>query len=262
MKIAVLVDLSPICKKAVEFGGFIAKKINAELILVHVSDFDASEDVVQEGMNNLGETLGSDLKVSTHIATGDFFSLIPSIVQDLDLDFVVVPTHGKVGLMQNLFGANILKLVKALPVPTLVVQDATKASGQSFDNILFPVGPHDNFDVKIKQTAAFAKLFGSNVVVYTVKNDVRGISDKLRSNIDLAKEVFERENVKHQVVIEEPSGYSVGYAKHILAYAKQNAIDVFSIMSHVSDVNGYIGNSDKENILLNEQNLPVLCTNM
>ena len=261
MKIAALVDLTEICKTAVEFGGMISRVSGAELILIHVASVGKSSESVAESLNELSSFAGEGVDVKFHVDSGDFFSVIPTIVQDLSIDLVVVPTHGKVGLMQNLFGANILKLVKSLPIPSVVVQESSNVSEGAFDTILFPVGPHDDFIVKIKQTSAFAKLFGSKVVIYTVRNDIRGISDKLRSNIESAEDHFTESGVECQVVSEEPTGFSVGYAKHILAYGKNNGMKSISIMAKVSDDNGYIGNSDKENILLNEDALPVFCAN-
>lgn len=259
MKIAALVDLSEICNKAVEFAGLMASKSNSQLVLVHVLGADSSEDQAKEALQKLSAYAGDGVDVKMHVATGNFFSIIPTLIHDLEVDFVVVPTHGKVGLMQNLFGANILKLIKTLPVPSLVVQEGSEIGANPFEKISFPVGPHNDFEVKIKQTSSFAKVFGSKVIIYTVRNDIRGISDKLRSNIHAAKSYFEDNGVEHEVISEEPSGFSVGYAKHILAYAENNSLSAISIMANVSDDNGYIGNSDKENILLNSQQLPVLC---
>lgn len=261
MKIAALVDLSEICKKAVEFGGLMASKSNSQLVLIHVLDSDASETEAQESLKELSHFSGDGVDVKIHVASGNFFSMIPTVIQDLGIDFVVVPTHGKVGLIQNLFGANILKLIKTLPVPSLVVQEGSKVSANPLGNILFPVGPHKDFDVKINQTALLAKVFASRVIIYTVRNDIRGISESLRTNIDAAKSHFDEHGVKHEVVSEEPSNFSIGYAKHILSYAEKSAVDAISVMAQVSDDNGYIGNSDKENILLNAQHLPVLCAN-
>ena len=261
MKIAALVDLTDICKKAVEFAGVIAQKSNAQLVLVHVADQSASADTVEAELNNLATYVADGVQVENHVVKGSFFSLIPTVLQDLEVSMAVVPTHGKVGLMQNLFGANILKLVDTLPIPSIVVQESSTINQGLFKNILFPVGPHSNFNIKIEQTAAFAKFFESKVVIYTVRNDVRGISEKLRENIDAAKKYFTENGVQHEVVSEEPSGFSVGYAKHILSYAQDNSMNAISIMAKISEDNGYLGKTDKENVLLNEQKLPVFCCN-
>lgn len=163
--------------------------------------------------------------------------------------------------MQNLLGANILKLVKQLPVPALVVQANSSYTVDSFNTLLFPVGPHSNFDIKIKQTADFAKLFDSTVVVYMVKNDIRGLSEDLRNNFSESKKYFASSGVKYKDVKEEPVEFSAGYAKHILNYARTLDSCAICVMSRVSEDNGYIGNNDKESILLNEMSLPVFCAN-
>lgn len=261
MKIGVLVDLTPICSKAVEIGGMIANKVGAELVLIHVCEFGDDTDLIGTQLENLKQWVAESVNVSYHIGSGDFLSVIPSIVADLEFDLVVVPTHGKVGIMQNLFGAKILKLVKSLPAPSLVVQEGTKVADNGFQKLLFPVGPHVDFDIKIKQTAQFAKIFDSTVIIYTVRNDVRGLSEELRKNITASKNYFTEHKVKFQEVGEEPTGYSVGYAKYILNYAKNNGVSAICIMAKVSDASEYIGNTDKENTLLNDAGIPVLCTN-
>jgi len=261
-RIAVLVDFTPVCTKAVEFGNEIAGRTGSELVLVHVAEsFAEDRKAVQSKLDSLSLAVDDSVKVSSHIGEGSFFSVIPEVINELGADLVVVPTHGKVGIMQNLFGANILKLVKSLPVPSLVVQSSSQIDKPGFSKLLFPVGPHDDFNVKYEQTAAFAKVFKSTVQIYTVRNDIRGIPEKLRRNIAASKDHFSSQGVKFEEVTEEPTGFSVGYAKFILDYATKSGSNVICIMAKVSDDNGYIGNTDKENIILNPTGIPVFCAN-
>lgn len=262
-KIAVFIDFTSICDKALEFAGKIAAQAGSVLVLVHVADFGSESEAgsLKEKLQSLHSKVPAGITIIDHVSYGSFFSVIPTVISDLNVDLVVVPTHGKVGIMQNLLGSNILKLVKTLPVPALVVQADSVYSASSFGSLLFPVGPHKHFDVKYKQTANFAKVFDSNVIIYTVRNDIRGISDQLRSNISDSIDYFDNAGVKYEEVSEDPQGFSAGYAKHILNYAKVNNVGTLCIMSLISDDNGYIGNADKENILLNKMALPVLCAN-
>lgn len=261
-KIAVLVDFTSIGKKALEFAGNIAARTDAELVLVHVAEENSETRLVEleSSLNDMHVLVPAASEISNHVATGSFFSVIPTVITDINADMAVVPTHGKVGVMQHLLGSNILKLVKMLPVPTLVVQESSTCTETTFDSLVFPVGPHDDFDVKYKQTAAFAKVMNSTVQIYTVRNDIRGVSDRLLANIKASREYFEAEGVSFNEVSDDPSSFSAGYAKHILNYARTSGSGAVCIMSKVSDDNGYIGNTDKENILLNEAALPVFCT--
>lgn len=262
-RIAVLIDLTPICAQALEFANGIARKAKSELVLIHVSedggDKQVSDDTAQ--LEELRRKVSSEVKSRSHVVVGDFFGVIGSVITELEVELVVVPTHGKVGIMQNLFGAHILKLVKLLPAPSVVVQEGCTDGSNCFDTILYPVGPHTDFDVKYKQTATLAKLFGSHVVIYTVKADMRGVSEEILKNISASKAYFDRVGVKHTEVSEDPKHFSAGYAKHIINYAKENNMSSISIMARLSEGVYSIGNVDKENIILNELKLPVLCTN-
>lgn len=264
-RIAILVDFSSICAKALEFGASIAAKAQADVVLVHVTEATDEQTLkaLEEKLSGMHVAIaGKVLNSKNHVASGSFFSVIPSVIADLKVDLVVVPTHGKVGIAQHLLGSNILKLVKTLPVPALVVQAESVLNDATFKTLLFPVGPNKHFDVKYKQTAKFAKIYGSTVVVYTVRNDIRGISDELRANITDSMAYFESVGVKCEEVAEEPTSFSAGYAKHILHYAKTSGAGTICIMSLVADDQGYIGNNDKENILLNTMALPVFCANL
>jgi len=83
----------------------------------------------------------------------------------------------------------------------------------------------------------------------------------LRRNIAASKDHFSAQGVRFEEVTEVPTGFSVGYAKFILDHATNSGSDAICIMAKVSDDNGYIGNTDKENIILNPLGIPVLCAN-
>lgn len=260
--IAVLIDFTSISAKALEFAVSLATRAKASLVLVHVAEAEDEDiDAVKLRLKALHASIPQSVQVTDLVQSGAFLTVIKSLIAELNPDLVVVPTHGKVGLRQNLFGSNILKLLKSLSIPALVVQEESVLKEDSFRSILFPVGPHRHFDVKFRQTATFAKAFGSTVIIYTVRNDIRGISDELLANIKDARAYFDAEGVPYEEVAEEPKGFSVGYAKHILNYANTHNIGMLAIMSLVTDDKGYIDNTEKENLILNKMALPVFSAN-
>jgi hypothetical protein len=199
------------------------------------------------------------VKTSKHLAMGPFYSMIPRILNELNVDLVVVPTHGKKGIMQNLFGSNILKLVKMIKDPILVVQEDSHLNNESFNDILLPLEGHPEFLNKSKQTAGLAKALGSKVTLYSVKNDLRGLSDEEIENVNLARQILESKQVPFEEVREEPKVFSAGFAKHILNYAHEHDTSVLTIsIGHAEDALS-ISNTDNEAILLNDMSLPVLC---
>lgn len=261
-KIAVLIDFTTICSKAIEFASSVAMRSESELVLVHVADPSnrSSVDDANTKMAELHQQIPTSLVVDHHVVEGAFFAMIPTVIADLNAHLVVVATHGKVGIMQNLLGANILKLVNSIRVPLLVVQESSILSADGFATMLFPVGPHSDFDIKYKQAAAFAKVFGTTIVIYSVRNDIRGVPELLTKNIAASRQYFDANGVNFAEVQEDPQGFSTGYAKHILNYARTSEIGLICINSQVPVESRFLANTDSENIILNTAGIPVLCT--
>jgi nucleotide-binding universal stress UspA family protein len=259
--IAVLMDFTPMCHKAMEYASFIADSTSAELILVHVhssTDEAGIDDLNSQADQYLG-MVPKNVRTSKHLAAGPFYNQIPKIINELNVDLMVVPTHGKKGIMQNLFGSNILKLVKAIKAPALVVQEDSRSSDASFREILLSLEGHPEFVDKSTQAAGLAKAFGSKVILYSVKTDVRGMSEEELENMTLARELLEALDIPFSEVRDKPKIFSAGYAKHILNYANEHDVSVLTILAVQLEDTMSISNSDNESILLNEMNLPVLC---
>ena len=72
-------------------------------------------------------------------------------------------------------------------------------------------------------------------------------------------QILENLGVKHSLIEEDATVYSVGYAKQTIEFLRNNAYDVISILSQISESSKYFGEMDKENIMLNPMSIPVLC---
>lgn len=262
-KIAVLIDFTPTCVKATEFAGKIAQKANASVVLIHVAPNSekGNEAALMQKMDVYAQAVPAGIICEKHIDFGTFFSQIPYALKAVHADLAVVGTHGVVGIMQNLFGSNIMKLIKALSVPSLVVQDNSVYTDQTFNDILFPIAPHEDFEVKYKQTTTIAKLFNSTVHIIAVRKNFVDLAPQLEVNLKKTVDYFEANGVQFKEVREDANDASIGYANQILGYSKNNNIGTIAIMSKVSKDNYYFGVMDKENLLLNKAALPILCTN-
>ncbi len=262
-KIAVLIDFTATCKTAAQFAGKIAQKAGGEVIFIHVTpkENQPKEAQMKVEMEQFANELPSGIPYSIRIAHGHFFKEIPYVVRDSEAQLVVVGTHGVVGLKQNLFGSNILKLVKVLAVPSLVVQDGSVYDESRFGELLFPIAPHDDFTVKAEQTAQFARLYDSVIHIYLVHKHTIELSPQLEKNLEKAIDFFTARRVRYNIVREDATEYSIGYAKQIIKYANTHKMGAICIMSKIAYDNYYFGYVDKENILLNEHFIPVYCAN-
>lgn len=260
-RIAVLVDFTETCHNACVYGCAIAEKAGAEVVLVHVASSRQELDSAKERLNEFTKTIKTTATLSTYVEAGSFFNVVATAIEKIETNLVVVATHGKIGLKQSLLGSNILKLVQALAVPSVVVQPKSVYTEQTFTKLLFPVAPHEHFEIKYQQIGEIAKLFNSMVHVIAIRKDIRGLSDHNKENLKRTKQYFDENGIAYTEIKQEAEGYSIGYAKQLLNYAHENELGAFCIMAKVSKDNHYFGTVDKENIILNEHNIPVICTN-
>ena len=261
-KISVLVDLTETSYKSVEFAAKIAKIHPVEIVLINIADRDDDDKEVEEKVDSFAKILKDEnLPYSISIGKGKFFSTVDMAVAKTGADLVIVGTHGKTGLRQNLFGSNILKLVQSLKVSSLVVQDTSVFPKSGFEKILFPLAENVDFVNKAKHVSEFAKMFNSTICLYSVDKSISGFSTEISHSLKEVNSIFDKEKVKNNYCSEEATEFSVGFARQAIAHAHNNDISLISILSDVAKVNTYFGTVDKENILMNKYAIPVFCAN-
>lgn len=260
-KILVPVDLSQSSFKVAECAAAIAKTADMEVSLLHVHRNQSDNEAIDQ-LKLMTTNLVSDLPVKCDylLKEGNSHTEIINSANDQEYAFMVIGSYGFKGIREKLLGSDILKLVKNIPIPVLTVQE----SGYNFPSggikrILFPVSSHTTFQKVIDATVFIAKLYDAEVIVYTVNKPGFSWSDLFKSNIDKAINAFEKNAVKYQRVNEPQTTYSAGYAKQILQYAGKINADLISVISVATAEHYNIADSDKERLLTNELNIPVLC---
>jgi nucleotide-binding universal stress UspA family protein len=261
-KLLVPIDFSEISKKVIKLAIYIAKKGNFIISLLHVeksnSGFDAEEKLKEISAQVKGSAGVSFEYIVKH---GNILNEIADTAMEPEYRMAVIGSHGFKGLREKVFGADILKLLKNIPIPVLTIQKDYILTENTFKTILFPASSHDAFISKIKAVEYLAELFGSEVHIYTVEKPGTEVSDKLIQNIKKSKKTFERKNISHILVKEEQTSFSVGYARQILDYAKRLDIGLIALMVNPTREYYYFADADKEKILTNESCVPVLSTN-
>lgn len=268
-RILVATDLTEAADMAVQHAALIAKKAGAAVDLLHIVDKNSASNLAREGLTaedlvegmrnkcaKIKEQHGLESEFILH--ESDIFEGIPFIASKGEHQLMVIATHGVKGIRQNLFGAFILKVVRDTPIPTIIVQGEHPV-WKNIDRIVFPVGGHETFDNKIDATCLIAGLFGSEVSIYAVERPGEEPSIKTLSNIEKAKSTFTNAGVAFREVKEDPTVYSVGYAKQTIEHAKSSNADLIAIMSVSSKEHYYFAQADKERILTNESRIPVMC---
>ena len=262
-KILVLVDITDTADKAVDQAIALAKRTQAGILLCYVSKRD-SVDEIDSLKNELGKYVerieGHGLEAQVVVKVGDLEGEVKKLVGTSRPDLVIIGTHGKQGARQNLFGSAIHKLVKEIQAPSLVVNDYMESVREGFDKIMLPVAPHADYLNKVKHSCSVLSGDG-RIVIFAILKPGVGLDAKIQKNIKQTKDFLDREGVKWEYLEVDADRYSVGFARQTIDEAKNRGMDLMSIMVNVSTENQHFGKIDKENVLLNEAGIAVLCSN-
>ena len=139
-RILVPVDFSTCAAKALKYAIPFAKQFNARLHLVYVerihyavpelgvvdmTKVDAQQ--VQEARVNLAALVKGEIRdqvaVSTQVRTGYPAQEIAAAARELDVDLIIISTHGRTGLKHVLMGSTAETVVRCAPCPVLVVRE-------------------------------------------------------------------------------------------------------------------------------------------
>ncbi len=260
-KIIVPTDLTAAANKAIKQASVIALKAKATLGLLHVQDKRSPsapdiEKMMNLQANSIREQTGLECEII--LKEGSVFDVIPVIGREKDWDLMVLGTHGIKGIRHMLTGPDILKLVAKVSIPVLVVHEDT-ALIEDFKRIVLPVSSHKSVLPAIEAVLFFAGIYALEVHLYSINKAGYEWPKQLWLNIDEAIKCFEKEGVQYKRIKEDQNSYSVGYAKQTLKYAESVHADYICVMSVPSEDYYYFAQSDKETLLLNEFNIPVLC---
>lgn len=259
-----LVDFTDTANIALEQSIALARAKNLGVSICHILPDTAPDDEEEElrdklqPMCNRVERAG--LKCELQLERGQLFEEVEEIVKRTHPYLVVVGTHGKRGLRQNLFGSDIYKLVRHISVPTLVVNDNSKVVKDGFRKVMLPVASHPDYLTKVEQTCRVLAQNGT-VYIFEIHRPGEAYSDQMGENMEATKKYLDEQGVRWKYLEKDSDHYSVGFSRETLEYAGSHNFDLISIMTNVSEENRSFGKADKENLLLNQQGLPVLCAN-
>ncbi len=261
-KIVVLIDFTEGSKIALKQALAISVKINAEVFALHIV---STQEKLNKAESDLSEFVSQNNSLSVFVenivSVGSLASATHASLKKVSPDIVMVCTHGVKGVYQHLFGANILKLVQGINFPCLVVHQNMKTDLSLTNKLLFPIGPHPDFDLKIKQVTKLAKVFNALIVIYEIDRPGALHEENSMINAKNSKKYFKENEVEYICVIEDIEVMSVGYSRQTIDYAFKNDIGIICLMADISSNDEMFGFGDKENFLVNEQGISIFTCN-
>ncbi|MGV3637431.1 MAG: universal stress protein [Flavobacteriales bacterium] len=254
-------DLTPVSDAALRAAHAIATRFSTGVTLLHVLE---RKERSAQGRDEVAAAMSAQIarnaqagRIVPKLLEGDFMKGITTESGEGHA-LLVLGTHGPRGLRQNLFGADILKLVRHASTPSLVVQEGLDET-KLLQRIVLPVASHSEVDRLLDIVVALAKGFTADVHVYQLMRPGEEPSAELLENKAKMLGRLQAENLRHEAVSEPSTAFSVGFADATIRYAERVGAGAIAIMAHASDEYRYIADAEKERILANEPRIPVLC---
>jgi len=144
-KILVPIDFSDYSKSALKYAVNFCKNCKADMFLIYVvepviypPDFSMGQIAIpsvnsewderaRQELDKLAkEEIPSSVSVKTIIKTGKPFLEIIETAGELDVDLIIIATHGRSGVEHILFGSTAEKVVRKAPCPVLTLREPIK----------------------------------------------------------------------------------------------------------------------------------------
>ena len=261
MNILCPTDLTLAADVALAYAGHIAKKTSGSVTLFHaLSKKDAKGDGVDMAKAHadvLSQLAGQGVKVEKLQREGAFMKEIVAEAGK-GCKLMVAGTHGVQGLRQEMLGSDMLKLVRTVPVPTLVVQLYAKRNVQ-MKRIVMPVAAHTDISPLLDSVCKLAKAFDAEVDVYQQLVDGDSTSNALLKNKVAMMERLKKEGIRHNEVNEPVGKFYEGFAVRTIRYAHKVEAGCIAVMAMASGEHKKIADKEKQELLTNEKGIPVLC---
>jgi nucleotide-binding universal stress UspA family protein len=140
-KILVPIDFSPMSKKAFQYAVRFAEQFGCEIVLLHVVEpvraiagaplavdiFAQPEEDMIAAKEELGSLVASSRNDSncftSAVRTGHAPNEITKAAKDLDVDLILIATHGYTSWRHLCIGSTAERVVRTAPCPVLVVRE-------------------------------------------------------------------------------------------------------------------------------------------
>jgi nucleotide-binding universal stress UspA family protein len=276
--ILVPMDFSDTSMKGLEYAIAMARRNQAELILLHVTEFltlnpalgdysvppiynqlDYDKNILAETtmrLQTLAEVTEQKNKIKTKAVTviGEVKQQILDSAEQEKADIIIMGTHGTNGFQEFMTGSNTYRVVNEATCPVLSVREHSQTP--DFKHILLPFSDQPHSREKVNYALKLAEMYDSTLHILGI--DMEESLEHFHK-IELEAKQLEQLARKHGVkcvVTVESSGY---VADNILKHAKQVNADLILIMAGIDRMSiseWVMGPFTKQ--IINHSSIPIL----
>lgn len=261
MKNVILVptDFTKVADCALNHAVVLAKKLGAEINLLHIVAKQNQIDAAKEKLHKIASDTSAKhgVNVNSIVRVGNIFDDIGDVAAEIEAKLIIMGTHGVRGI-QHLTGSNAIKVITNSNVPFIVVQEKSISDG--YQKIVMPMDMSKDTKQKVGVTAYLAKYFGSKIYVFAPKEDDEFLGNAVKRNVAFTEKYLKEHNIPYEIVISEDKG---NFTKLTIRFAASINADLIAIVNDpdAAGIPDFLGSSDEQHILTNDPQIPVLCVN-
>ncbi|MGB3606684.1 MAG: universal stress protein [Psychroserpens sp.] len=267
-KIIVPVDFSEYSEFALETAAIIAKRNNAELIVLHMLELERgrvtdSTDEHNEKMvfflrlaeQKFEEFLSHDflegLSVTPIVKHFKVFSEVAEVAKEHDADLIVMGSHGASGMSEIFVGSNTEKVVRSSEIPVLVVKQ--KPNKVEFDTVTFAC----DFSEEMVQPFIKARKLFENIKLIHVNVPGKGFKNAAETDAAVASFLKKADgNLDKLNDVHYTSDYTV--EKGILNASALLGADLIAVPTHGRQGLAHFFSGSVSEDVANHATLPVI----
>jgi len=251
-------DFTVVGDYAMEHALVISQVMENEIVIVHIVGSKSEMDAATKKCEEIAEDFFKKhfVKPRYVVREGSIFADIGKIASEVEANLVVMGTHGIKGV-QKLTGSKALKVIVSSPVPFIIVQGPPTT--KKFEKIVFPI----DFRVENKEKNAWVSYLANyyHTKFFFLKQDVKDKSfkAKVQSNTLFARKYFDSKGIDYEM---HTAPGKKKFSKETIDFAKQVGADLILIVS-TRDISfaDYAMGADEQQIIANDQKIPVMCAN-
>jgi nucleotide-binding universal stress UspA family protein len=260
-KLLVFYNFIEASERALDQAISLGKKEDAKIVICHIMNESEKDAEILKKLEPQAEKVRmSGLEASVELEQGDIYEAAAKAARRIDPDLVIAGTRGAEGFDMSIFGSAIYKFVRDVAYTSLVLHSASKIAENGYKGIMLPVSPHTNFIKKVRETLKVI-ADGGLVTIFALIQEGGELDEITQSNIEKTKDYLDDQKIKWQYKEFIIRKNQHDLAKQTLNRIKELEIDLITISADVSARNMHFGKMHKEDMLLNDQSIPVLCVN-
>ena len=257
-KILVPTDFSEVSTDAIHYGAQLANKMDAEFAIVHIITNDNEITNTQKKLSDYANQIKTSYGIDTQLIykKGNIFTTINEVSIEIGAKLLIMGTHGKVGVKQQLTGSFAFKVVAGSDIPVIVVQNGIQFN-EGIKKIVFTVSSTANVRQKVNWAVQIAKIFKAKVFIFNFHESLKETKLKMNVVLNQITDEFDKYSIDYEVYDAEKG---LNFGKQVLLFLKTVQADLILIMSKADQLN-FVLTPYEEQIMFNKSSIPVMLIN-